>query len=315
MPADRLRSTVYERGFGGCERMRGSPAWRFSDPLRFERMAILTGLDGPWRMAARPETVRRPRGSLAGCALLMLLGGCVHQRAVAPEAKSAATPSSATPASAPPTTPPSANAPAVESPPQSAAPAASDAAHSSTVPPNDAASMPAAPSKPSAAAPTPSRQGSPPAAAVSSGKPGAPMPVAKSVPLASPKVSPAAREAGSVGPAQPATEATPLAQTAQAAAALDLASLEQRLRDTHAIGVFTKLSLKNQVDDLLAQFKSFHHGQTPPTRTQLRQKFELLLIKVVTVLQDGDAALAAAVSSSREALWSVLSDPQKFAQI
>src|ERR1039457_420804 len=117
MPADRLRSTVYERGFGGCERMRGSPAWRFSDPLRFERMAILTGLDGPWRMAARPETVRRPRGSLAGCALLMLLGGCVHQRAVAPEAKSAATPSSATPssatpssatpASAPPTTPPS----------------------------------------------------------------------------------------------------------------------------------------------------------------------------------------------------------------
>jgi hypothetical protein len=106
-----------------------------------------------------------------------------------------------------------------------------------------------------------------------------------------------------------------VAQTAQAAAALDLASLEQRLRDTHAIGVFTKLSLKNQVDDLLAQFKSFHHGQTPPTLAQLRQEFELLIIKVISVLQDGDAALAATVSSSRDALWSVLSDPQKFAQI
>jgi hypothetical protein len=140
------------------------------------------------------------------------------------------------------------------------------------------------------------------------------MPVAKSVPPASSKVSPAAREAGSVVPAPPSTEATAPPQTAQAAAALDLASLEQRLRDTRAIGVFTKLSLKNQVDDLLAQFKAFHHGQTPPTLTQLRQKFELLLIKVVTVLQDGDAALAAAVSTSREALWSVLSDPQKFAQ-
>jgi len=138
------------------------------------------------------------------------------------------------------------------------------------------------------------------------------MPVVKGVQPAPSKVSPAAPEAGSVGPAPPATAATPPAQTA---AALDLASLEQRLRDTPAIGVFTKLSLKNQVDDLLAQFKSFHHGQTPPTLTQLRQRFELLLIKVVSVLQDRDATLAAAVSSSREALWSILSDPQKFAQI
>jgi len=242
----------------------------------------------------------------------MLLGGCVHQRVVAPEADSAAAPPPATPASAPPTTPASANAPAVEAPPQSAARAASDAANAPALPPPYAASMPAAPSKPLVAAPRPSRQGSPPAAAVSSGKQGASMSVLKGVPPALSKVSPAAAEAGSVGPAPPATAATP---PAQAAAALDLASLEQRLRDTPAIGVFTKLSLKNQVDDLLAQFKSFHHGQTPPTLTQLRQRFELLLIKVVSVLQDRDATLAAAVSSSREALWSILSDPQKFAQI
>ncbi len=65
----------------------------------------------------------------------------------------------------------------------------------------------------------------------------------------------------------------------------------------------------------MTRFKSFHDGQVPPTLPQLRQNFELLLIKVVTVLQDGDHALAAAVSTSREALWSVLSDPKKFAQI
>jgi hypothetical protein len=141
------------------------------------------------------------------------------------------------------------------------------------------------------------------------------MPIAKSVSPASPKVSPAAREAGSVAPAAPSTGATPPTQTARTVATLDLPSLEQRLRDTRAIGVFTKLSLKNQVDDLLAQFKSFHDGQTPPTLMQLRQKFELLLIKVVTVLQNGDATLATTVSTSREALWGVLSDPQKFAHI
>jgi len=260
-----------------------------------------------------PETMHLPKDYLAVCGLLMLLGGCVYPRAVAPE-----TNSSATPAPAPPTTPPSANAPALESPPQSAAPAAAaagDATNSSTVPLNGVVSPPAAPSKPSTAAPTPNRQGSPLAAAVSSSKPGAAMPVAKNVPPASPKVSSSAREAGSGVAAPPATAATPLTQTAPTAAALDLTSLEQRLRDTHAIGIFTKLSLKNQVDDLLAQFKLFHHGQVPPTLTQLRQNFELLLIKVVTVLQDGDATLATAVSTSREALWSVLSDPQKFAQI
>jgi len=136
--------------------------------------------------------------------------------------------------------------------------------------------------------------------------------------VAAPEVNSAATPAP-VPPTAPSSDRAPdpgsPPQSAAPAAALDLTTLEQRLRDTHAIGVFTKLSLKNQVDDLLAKFKSFHRGQVPPTLTQLRQNFELLLIKVVTVLQDGDAPLATAVSASREALWSILSDPQKFATI
>ena len=79
--------------------------------------------------------------------------------------------------------------------------------------------------------------------------------------------------------------------------------------------MFTKLSLKNQVDDLLAQFRAFHQGQSPVTLAQLRQKYELLLMKVVSLLQAGDPALASAVSSSREAIWGVLTDPKKFAAI
>jgi len=115
-------------------------------------------------------------------------------------------------------------------------------------------------------------------------------------------------------PAAPATAARPPA-AAGATPTLDLTALEQRLRDTHAIGIFTKLSLKNQVDDLLGQFKAFHDGGPKPPLAQLRQKFELLLLKVVTLLQDDDPSLAAAVSSSREAIWGVLSDPKKFANI
>jgi hypothetical protein len=94
--------------------------------------------------------------------------------------------------------------------------------------------------------------------------------------------------------------------------ALDLGSLEQRLRDTKAIGVFTKLSLKNQVDDLLTGFRDFYNRKTTVTLTQLRQKYDLLLLKVLSVLQDGDPSLAATISASRESIWAILADPQKF---
>jgi hypothetical protein len=102
---------------------------------------------------------------------------------------------------------------------------------------------------------------------------------------------------------------------ATAAPALDLTSLEQRLRDTRAIGVFTKLSIKNQVDDLLNRFRAFYRGEAKTPITALRQQYELLFIKVLTVVQDGDPSLATAISTSREAIWGILADPKKFAQI
>jgi hypothetical protein len=91
--------------------------------------------------------------------------------------------------------------------------------------------------------------------------------------------------------------------------------LEQRLRDTHAIGVFTKLSLKNQVDDLLGEFRALYQSQDKHPPAELRQRYDQLLLKVLGLLQGGDPSLAAAIASSREAIWSILSDPEKFAKI
>jgi hypothetical protein len=97
-----------------------------------------------------------------------------------------------------------------------------------------------------------------------------------------------------------------------ATVALDLAALEQRLRDTRAIGVFTKLSLKNQVDDLLGEFREFHQSGDQTRLAKLRETFDLLILKVLSLLQDRDPALAREVSSSREALWNILIDPDTF---
>lgn len=95
---------------------------------------------------------------------------------------------------------------------------------------------------------------------------------------------------------------------------LNLASLESRLRETKAIGVFTKIALKNQVDDLLQKFRLNYKGQKATPMPQLRQSYDLLLMKVLAVLQDDDPSLAQAIVSSREAIWSILADRQKFSE-
>ena len=106
---------------------------------------------------------------------------------------------------------------------------------------------------------------------------------------------------------------TPAAPTPAAAPPLDLFSLKQRLRETHAIGVFTKLSLKNQVDDLLDQIRAHYRSSGPPAPSALRERYDLLILKVLSLLQDGDPALARAIGSSREAIWGIINDPTKLA--
>jgi hypothetical protein len=93
---------------------------------------------------------------------------------------------------------------------------------------------------------------------------------------------------------------------------IDLKSLEQKLKDSKAIGVMTKLALKNQVDDLVSRFRAFHGGQRPPTLAELRQPYELLLMKVLALVQDQDPNLAKSLHESRDFIWGVLADRNKF---
>lgn len=104
-------------------------------------------------------------------------------------------------------------------------------------------------------------------------------------------------------------------RTGQQQAALDMAALEKRLRETKAIGVFTKITLKNQVDDLLNQFRAFYQGRIKATLAELRQAYDRLLLKVLALLQDGDQPLASEIVASRDAIWGILSDPVKFASL
>ena len=116
---------------------------------------------------------------------------------------------------------------------------------------------------------------------------------------------------------RPAASAAPAAaaRAATAGAPLDLDALKMQLKETKAIGVFTKLALKNQVDDLLNKFRAHHSGKATPTVTELRQSYDLLMMKVLSLLQDHDQKLASEIVSSRERIWGLLVNPTTFAAL
>ena len=100
--------------------------------------------------------------------------------------------------------------------------------------------------------------------AVVATQPGTPKPAAKPIAPATPQPAPAEAPAPSAKPvaAGAASKAAPpVAKATAVAPALDLTSLEERLRETEAIGFFTKITLKNQVDDLLDRFRDYYEGE------------------------------------------------------
>jgi len=200
-----------------------------------------------------------------------------------------------------------------EAAPVAVAPAASTAPISAALPtvPEPRTETPAAPATVASIPPTPSATTTPPVAATSG---------AAAAPSIGTAVAdkPAAKVPAKV--AAPVVRATPPQKPGAAPArakapSLDLAALEQRIKSTDAIGVFTKIALKNQVDDLLKQFKNHHEGNGKTALAQLRQAYDQLLLKVNDVLKNGDPSLATEIMGSREVIWGVLTDPEKFAKL
>jgi hypothetical protein len=219
-------------------------------------------------------------------AFICLLAGCAHVNPTGPPppATQAASPPTTVPPVSPKTaSPPVAVNPALEhqAPPAESTPSADPA----KPPPTGVASKPAP-----AVVPT-----KPPTADVNKNKPSASVPI---------KPPPAAATAAPSAPAASASKPQ-----------LDFKAMEQRLRDTSAIGVFTKLSIKNQVDDLLKAFRGYHAGHVPPSLDELHQRYDGLLLKVVTLVQDDDATLASSISASRGAIWERLSNKESFQTI
>ena len=226
-------------------------------------------------------------GAIAMCCLLM--AGCCgvkHART----AQRAATP---VPAEAIVVAEP----PAMSAPEAATIPQAPVTAPAAAVPPVTAAPRVAAAEPPTSTPPAPKvATPRPPVMAAAPAPPALPKATTVPAPQVVPKAAPAQAPVASQG----------------APAPLDLASLGTRLKQTRAIGVLTKLSLKNQVDDLLEKFRAYHRQQGTATLPELRRSYDMLMLKVLSLLQDGDPPLARDIVQSRAAIWGILADPRKF---
>ncbi len=237
--------------------------------------------------------------AIVGLALALLIAGCSSKPAApgaqAPGAASAVAPGQAAAPSASTSTAGTASAPATARPPVSSS-STSTAATASGAAARETVNAEVAPATAAVA---------PSTAAGESG-------VIPASPAA--KASAAANAKAPV--AQPPKKETAAPEVAKKSPpTLDLTSLEQRLKGTSAIGVLSKIALKNQVDDLLGQFRAFYQGKLKTTLAELRRPYDLLVLKVLSLLQDSDPELASAIVASREAIWGILADPKKFATI
>lgn len=146
-------------------------------------------------------------------------------------------------------------------------------------------------------------------------RPAAQAPSAPAEPEARPAATAASPPESQIsGGAPAATAPSSEAQSEGQPAPVDLEELSQHLKETPAIGLFTKLELKSQIDELVEKARASHTRGVPPLET-VHERFDLLVLKLLSLLQDDAPALAAEVAASRESLWGVLADPVQLSRL
>jgi len=82
--------------------------------------------------------------------------------------------------------------------------------------------------------------------------------------------------------------------------------LKERLKNTDAIGFFTKLAIRNDIVDLMDNIKRYRkHAMLKAKMTEIRRSFDGLLLKIIALLE-GDPKLSRDLYVGRETIWESL---------
>ena len=87
---------------------------------------------------------------------------------------------------------------------------------------------------------------------------------------------------------------------------VDIEALKTRLKDTDAIGVFTKLAIRSDILDLVDEINRYRKQTKLESKiNEVRASFDGLLLKMVALLE-GDPTLSRDLYVSRESIWKSL---------
>lgn len=88
---------------------------------------------------------------------------------------------------------------------------------------------------------------------------------------------------------------------------IDLKQLVRRIRDTEALGFFSKLTLYGELQTLGAEVIEIKAAGRPPARVaQMREKLDELLNRVAERVRPSDPQLASDMECNRERAWQLL---------
>ena len=76
-----------------------------------------------------------------------------------------------------------------------------------------------------------------------------------------------------------------------------------RLKETDALGVFTKLALKGDVEEIIEMAHEYQSLAALPELQSAREQFDGLVLKTITLLNDKDPNLAADIYQARDLVW------------
>ncbi len=87
---------------------------------------------------------------------------------------------------------------------------------------------------------------------------------------------------------------------------VDIDTLKTRLKETDAIGVFTKLAIRSDIVGLVEEINRYRkQSKLELKKAEVRANFDGLLLKIVTLLE-GDPVLSRDLYVSRESIWKSL---------
>jgi len=87
---------------------------------------------------------------------------------------------------------------------------------------------------------------------------------------------------------------------------VDYKELKERLKNTAAIGFFTKLAIRNDIVDLIDKIKQYRKkSMLKAKRKEIRASFDGLLLKIIALLEE-DPDLSRDLYVGRESIWESL---------